>query len=98
MSGIRDVYPGSEFFPSRTRIKEFQFFNPKWFLSYRKYDPDCSSQILIFTHAGSRGQQSTGSRIQIRYTVTRNLNLYHPARIMVPKGIIDVAGPGIYQI
>jgi len=26
---IRDVYPGSEFFPSRIRIKEFKYFNPK---------------------------------------------------------------------
>ncbi len=31
---IRDVYPGSEFFPSRIRIKEFKYFNPnKWFLA-----------------------------------------------------------------
>jgi hypothetical protein len=38
--------PGSEFFPSRIRIKEFKYFNPKkWFLSSRKYDPGCSSRI-----------------------------------------------------
>jgi hypothetical protein len=58
---IRDVYPGSDFFPcripdpnclhpgSRIRIKEFKYFNPKkpkkWFLSSRKYDPGCSSRI-----------------------------------------------------
>jgi hypothetical protein len=55
---IRDVYPGSDFFPSRSpdpnclypgsriRIKEFKCFNPKkWFLSSRKYDPGCSSRI-----------------------------------------------------
>jgi hypothetical protein len=34
---------------SRIRIKEFKYFNPKktkkWFLSYRKYDPGCSSRI-----------------------------------------------------
>ncbi len=45
---IRDVYPGSELFPSgsRIRIKEFEYFNPKkWFLSSRKYDPGCSSRI-----------------------------------------------------
>jgi hypothetical protein len=54
----RDVYPGSDFFPSRIpdsnclhpgsriRIKEFKYFNPKkWFLSPRKYDPGCSSRI-----------------------------------------------------
>ncbi len=45
---IQDVYPGSEFFPSRIHIKEF---NPKkWFLSSRKYDSGSSSRnrILIF--------------------------------------------------
>ncbi len=55
---IRDVYPGSDFFPSRIpdpncshpgsriRIKEFKYFKPKkWFLSSRKYDPGCSSRI-----------------------------------------------------
>ncbi len=56
---IRDVYPGSDFFPSRIpdpncllhrgsriRIKEFKYFNPKkWLLSSRKYDPGCSSRI-----------------------------------------------------
>jgi hypothetical protein len=58
---IRDVYPGSDFFPSRipdpnclhagSRIlKEFKYFNPKkakkWFLkALQKYDPGCSSRI-----------------------------------------------------
>ncbi len=43
---IRDVYPGSNPFPSRIRIKEFKYFSPKkWFLSSRKYDPGCSSRI-----------------------------------------------------
>jgi hypothetical protein len=50
-------HPGSELSPSRIRIKEFKYFNPKktkkwflWFLSTRKYDPGCSSRIrkLIF--------------------------------------------------
>ncbi len=46
---IRNVYPRSEFFhpgsrpeflPSRIRMKEFKYFNPKkWFPSCRKYDP-----------------------------------------------------------
>jgi hypothetical protein len=55
---IRDVYsgsgifyisdPGSEFFPSRIRIKEFKYFNPKkLFLRSRKYDPGCSFRIRI---------------------------------------------------
>jgi hypothetical protein len=40
--------PGSEFFPTRIRIKEFKYFNPKkWFLSSRKYDSGCSSRIWI---------------------------------------------------
>ncbi len=66
---IRDVYPGS-----RIRIfsipdpgsasKNFKYFNPKkWFLSSRKYDPGCSSQIRI-PDPGSRGQTGTGSWIQ----------------------------------
>ncbi len=45
---IRDAYPGSEFFPPRIRIKQFQYFDPKqWFLSSRKYDPGCLSRIRI---------------------------------------------------
>jgi hypothetical protein len=41
-------HPGSEFFPSLIRIKEFQYFTPKIdFLSSRKYDPGCSSRIRI---------------------------------------------------
>jgi hypothetical protein len=44
---IRDVYPGSEFFPSRIRI-EFKYFKPKkLFLNSRKYDPVCASRIRI---------------------------------------------------
>jgi hypothetical protein len=48
-------HPGSEFFPSRIRIKEYKYFSPKkWFLSSLKYDPD----------PGSLGQKGTGSRIR----------------------------------
>ncbi len=70
--------PGSDFFPSRILIfsipdpgsisKNFKYLNPKkWFLSFRKYDPGCSSRILIFypsliSDPGSRGQKGTGSR------------------------------------
>jgi hypothetical protein len=44
--GIGDVYPGSEFFPSR--INEFKYFLPKkLFLSSLKYVPGCSSRIRI---------------------------------------------------
>jgi hypothetical protein len=55
---IRDVYPGSDFVPSRIPdpncfhpgsripIKELKYFNPKkWLLSSKKYDPGCSSRI-----------------------------------------------------
>jgi hypothetical protein len=55
---IRDVYPGSDFFPSRIPDQNFSIPDPgsasknlgiltqeKWFLSSRKYDPGCSSQI-----------------------------------------------------
>ncbi len=61
---IRDVYPGSEFFPSRIRIFFVFKYNPKnWFLSSRKYDPGWSSWIRIPDH-GSRGQKGAGSRIR----------------------------------
>jgi hypothetical protein len=49
--------PGSEFFHpgSRIRIKELKYFDPKkWFLSSRKYDPDCSSGIRILIFYPSR--------------------------------------------
>jgi hypothetical protein len=41
--------PEFEFFPSRIRIKEFKYFNPKkWFLSSRKYDGlGCSFRVRI---------------------------------------------------
>jgi hypothetical protein len=89
MLRIWDVYPGSrirlfsipdprsEFFHpgSRIRIKEFKYFNPKWFLTSRKYDPSCSSRIRILTFYLSRipdpGAQKApdpGSRIRIRST------------------------------
>jgi hypothetical protein len=43
---VRDVDTGSDFFPSRIKIKEFKYFNPKnCFLSFRKYDPSFSSRI-----------------------------------------------------
>jgi hypothetical protein len=72
----RDVYPASEFFPSRIpdpiffhpgsaiRIKEFKYLNPqKWFLSSQKYDPGC-----FFTHPGTWIQRSKSHRIRIRNT------------------------------
>jgi hypothetical protein len=89
--GIQDVYPGSDFFPSwipdpnclhprsRILVKEFKYFNPKkakkWFLSSKKYDPGCSSQIpdpdadSPIPDPGSRGQKGTQSQIRIRNTV-----------------------------
>jgi hypothetical protein len=53
---IRDVYPRSDFFPSRipdpnclhpgSASKNLSILTPKkWFLSSRKYDPGCSSRI-----------------------------------------------------
>ncbi len=60
---IRDVYPGSDFFPSR--IPDPNCLHPgsssknlsiltqnkpkKWFLSSKKYDPGCSSRIRMLT-------------------------------------------------
>jgi hypothetical protein len=58
--------------------KNLSFFSPKkWFRSFRKYDPGCSSRIWIpkpdpdflpIPDPGSRGQKGTGSRIRIRNT------------------------------
>jgi hypothetical protein len=71
-------HPGSEFFPSRIRIKEFKNFNTKkWFLSTQKYDSDCSSRIRIsdpdflsIPDPGPRGQKGTASRIRFRNTAS----------------------------
>jgi hypothetical protein len=64
---------------SRIRIKENEYFNPKkWFLSSRKWDPDCSSRIRILTFYPSRipdpgvkRAQDPGSRFRIRNTAVR---------------------------
>ncbi len=51
--------PGTECFPSRIRIKEFKYFNPKkLLLSFRRTDPSCSSRIRILNpdHPWSRIQ------------------------------------------
>jgi hypothetical protein len=60
-------YPGSELSPSRIRIKEFMYFNPKkpkkWFLSSGKHDPGCSSRIRMLTFYPSRIQGSEMHRI-----------------------------------
>ncbi len=83
---IRDVYPGSDFFPSR--IPDPNCFHPgsrilvkkktkKWFLSSKKYDPGCSSRIRMLTFYPSRipdpgvkKAPDPWSRIPIRYTGT----------------------------
>jgi hypothetical protein len=60
-------HPGSDLFPSRIRVKEFKYFNPKkWFLRSRNYDPGCSSRIPDPDFYSSRipdpgGQEGTGS-------------------------------------
>jgi hypothetical protein len=66
---IRDVYPrsrikGQKDSGSRIRIKEFKYFLPKkLFLSFRKYDPGCSSQIRILIVYPSQIQVSKRPRI-----------------------------------
>ncbi len=80
---IRDVYPGSDFSPSRSTSKNLStLFNPKtWFLSSRKYDLGCPGpdpDFLPIPDSGSRGQKGTGSRIRIRNTDRyRTLGRYH---------------------
>ncbi len=62
---IQDVYSGSAFFPSRIRIKEFNYFNHKkrFLLSSRKYDSGCSSRIRILTFYPSRIQGSKRHKV-----------------------------------
>jgi hypothetical protein len=62
--GLKD--PGS---PSA--IKELAFLPGKLFLSFRKYNPGCSSRNRIFSShsvSGSRIQESKKPRIRIRNT------------------------------
>ncbi len=48
---------------ARILIKEFKYFNPtKWFLNFRKYDPD--PDFLPIPDPRCRGQKGTGSRIR----------------------------------
>jgi len=65
--------------PSRIRLKEFKYFNPKkWFLRTQKYDPGLSSRIQIpdpdfdflpILYPGVKKQPDPVSRIRIRNTV-----------------------------
>jgi hypothetical protein len=58
---IQDVYPGSEFFPSRIRIKEF---NPKKMVSkLSEYDSGSSSGIRILICYPSRMSGSKRYRL-----------------------------------
>jgi hypothetical protein len=73
VSRIRDVYPGSDSFPSRIpdriRIEEFKCFNPKkWFLNSRS----CPSRI---PDPGVKKATDRRSWIRIRYTGTGTLHL-----------------------
>ena len=59
----------------RRLISVFFIYPKKWFLSSRKYDPGCSSQIpdpdpdfLPIPDPGSWGKKGTGSWIRIRNT------------------------------
>jgi hypothetical protein len=71
--------PDPNFFhpKSRIRIKEFKYFKPKkWFLSFWKYDSDCSSRIRILTIYPSRisdprVKKATDPRFQIRNTAQK---------------------------
>jgi hypothetical protein len=74
---IRDVYPGSEFFPSRIRIKEFKYFNPKkLFLSSRKYDPE----FLPFPDPGAK--KAPDPRSGSAKLPRRRQNLQYAIRIL----------------
>jgi hypothetical protein len=66
----RDVYPGSELFPSRIRINEFKYFSPFKLseISSGLFIPDPDPDYLPIPDSGSRGEKGTGSRIRIRNT------------------------------
>jgi len=105
--------PGSEFLPSRNqifsitgsriRIQEFKYFNPKkWFLSSQKYDPGCSSRILIFYPSRIPDSEvkkgpvptslkGTGSRIRIRNTAIQSLLERKSARTVVRHTLVSSA-------
>jgi hypothetical protein len=55
-AGSGTFIPDPNFFHPgyRIRIKEFKYLNPKLFLSSRKYNPGCSSRILILIFYPSR--------------------------------------------
>ncbi len=77
--------PDPSFFHPGSAPKNLSIFTKKRFLSSRKYDPGCSSRILIFlqmTEPESRGQKGTGSRIRIRNTGKKNtlLRALHQSR------------------
>ncbi len=55
---------------SRIRIKEFKYFNLKFFLSSRKYDPGCSSRTRTLNFypsriAGSKGNGSGSATLPV---------------------------------
>ncbi len=87
--------PGSELFPSRIRIKEFKYFNPKkWFLSSRKYDPGCSSRIRVpdpdflpIPDPRSRGQKvpdpGSATLVHRHWQITVTCMLYHTVHYTV---------------
>jgi hypothetical protein len=59
--------PGSEFFPSWIRVKEFKYFNSKnCFLSSRKYVQD--SDFLLIPDPGVKKAPDPRSLIRIRNT------------------------------
>ncbi len=82
MLRIRNVYPGSDFFPSRipdpnclhpgSASKNLSILTQKkkkeMGSNCRKYDPGCSSGCWLSTHPGSRIQGSKRPRIRTRNT------------------------------
>jgi hypothetical protein len=75
--------PGFEFFSipdSRSASKNLSILTQKLFLSPRKYDPGCSSRILVLfflpiPDPGVKKAPDPGSRIWIRNTVHKEGNL-----------------------
>ncbi len=66
---VRDVSPGSEFFPSRIRIKEFKYFNPKNFFKAPDKIQVVHLGSRILTFYPSRIPDQGPKRHRIRNTV-----------------------------
>ncbi len=87
--------PWSEFFPSRIRIKEFKYLTRKIVSKFSEiwselFIPDPDPDFLPIPDPGSRGQQSTGSRIR------NTVNIMKIVKVTANKS--GTGGPSMAQL